>query len=485
MSALSLEALAELVARLRRDGKRVVHARGVYDLLQRADIGELERARSAGQALVVTVHEADGIPAVLDAKTRADVVAALPFVTAVAVETGSADACIKTIGADIVASAVPAPESARFPAAPPSQVHVLDAVDRKEVVYAKRPSFEPDTEEFLQSFRERFTATDVLRSLESLKKLRVLVVGDAIIDEYHFVRPYGMPLKAPIIAAQFLDGEAYAGGILAVANHIAGFCGEVHLVTALGAKDSREEFIRKSLRANVDPKFFIRDDGPTTIKRRYLRKFLLQKLFEVGFFNDRPLPQEVDAQLVEHLEKVAGDYDCVVVADFGHGTLSHAAIEALGRKSKFLAINTQLNSVNFGYHVVTKYGRADYVCIDEEEMRMACRERFAPLQDLVPQIARGLNAKAITVTRGHHGSVTWQPGTPPVRIPIFSRQVIDTIGAGDAYLSVTAPCVCMGLPPDLVGFIGNAVGALAVRIIGNQSPVEPEELFDFIKVLMG
>jgi bifunctional ADP-heptose synthase (sugar kinase/adenylyltransferase) len=487
---LGLAALAELVGELRRKGKKVAHARGAFDLLQRSGIARLEIARTQADAMVVTIalHGDGAFPApVLDAKLRAEVVASLPFVTAVAIEEGpSAEACIAQVGADlVVADAEGPPSEASIPVDLPSEHHVLDASVRKEVVYSKREPFSPEADAFLRRFRSRYTATDVIRALEALRPLRALVVGDAIIDEYHFVRPYGMPLKAPIIAAQLLDVEAYAGGILAVANHIAGFCGEVHLVTALGGDDTREAFIRRSLRGNVDPKFFVRPGVPTTAKRRYLRRFLLQKLFEVGVFDDRPLSEELDVELAEYLGRVLPKYDLVVVADFGHGLLSDRSIEAIAASPTFLSLNTQLNSINYGYHVLTKWPRADYACIDEEETRMACRDRLGPVEELLGRLASTLGCRTMTVTRGHHGSMTYSRDQgAPVVVPILSRQVIDTIGAGDAYLAITAPCVRMGYPPELVGFIGNAVGALAVRIVGNESPVGPEELVEFVHVLM-
>jgi hypothetical protein len=58
------------------------------------------------------------------------------------------------------------------------------------------------------------------------------------------------------------------------------------------------------------------------------------------------------------------------------------------------------------------------------------------------------------------------------------------MGAGDAYLAITAPCAGLGYPADLIGFVGNAVGALAVRILGNKESVEPEPLFRFISTLL-
>jgi fructose-1-phosphate kinase PfkB-like protein len=157
----------------------------------------------------------------------------------------------------------------------------------------------------------------------------------------------------------------------------------------------------------------------------------------------------------------------VVVADFGHGCLSQSSIDAISGSARFLAVNTQLNSVNYGYHVVTRYKRV-----------------FTPVVDVLPALAASLEANVVTVTRGHHGSLTYDKSGTLVTVPILSQQVVDTIGAGDAYLAVTAPCVQQRMDPELVGLIGNAVGALAVRILGNKRPVGPDSLFAFIHALL-
>jgi len=367
-----------------------------------------------------------------------------------------------------------------------------DTANRVQMHSEPPPAMEPrlpegitrEAEAFLRQFRVLYSADDVIGKLRDLSKLKVLVLGDTIIDEYHFVRPYGMPTKAAVIAAQFENAEVYAGGVLAVANHVAGFCDDVHLVTVLGTDDSREAFIRSNLRPNITPKLFTQPGVPTTVKRRYLRKFLLQKLFEVSFFDDHPLRPDVEHEVCDHLDRTLGDYDLVISSDFGHGFVTRAIIDLLCAKARFLAVNTQLNSINFGYHVVTRYPSADYVCIDEEETRMACRDRQSPVENLIRPLSRELRAQVITVTRGHHGSLTWRAGQPFAHVPVLSRQVVDTVGAGDAYLSVAAPCACAGFPPDLVGFVGNAVGALAVRIVGNAQPVQPDMLYDFIRAIL-
>ena len=90
----------------------------------------------------------------------------------------------------------------------------------------------------------------------------------------------------------------------------------------------------------------------------------------------------------------------------------------------------------------------------------------------------------MAVTQGHKGAMTYQRSEGFAYAPVLSRDVVDPIGAGDAFLSVTSACACAGYEPELIGFVGNAVGALAVRILGNKESVEPEPLFRFIDTLL-
>lgn len=341
-----------------------------------------------------------------------------------------------------------------------------------------------DTETFLSTFRRQYPADVVLSKMRALADLRVMVIGDTIIDEYHFCRPYGMPLKSPVIAAQFLEAEAHAGGVLAVANHLAGFCRDVHLVTGLGEHDSRESFVREHLTANVTPQFFTIPGAPTTVKRRYLRRFLMQKMFEISFFDDQPPPGDIEQAITQHIFDTANDYDLVVVSDFGHGFITANMIEAMCRKARYLSINTQLNSINYGFNVATKYPRADYVCLDEEEARMACRDRSSSLPKLIESLRKDLDGCMIAVTQGHQGSVTFPYGQAAVSVPVLSRNVVDTIGAGDAYFALSAPCAALGFPPELIAFIGNVAGAVAVTIIGNQHPVETKPFAALVQELL-
>ncbi len=88
------------------------------------------------------------------------------------------------------------------------------------------------------------------------------------------------------------------------------------------------------------------------------------------------------------------------------------------------------------------------------------------------------------VTRGKYGSMGIDRDDGSYSTPAFASRVVDRLGAGDTFIAFTAPCFARNLPRDMISFIGNAVGALAVQIVGNKEPVKPEKLYEFIYTLL-
>jgi sugar/nucleoside kinase (ribokinase family) len=210
----------------------------------------------------------------------------------------------------------------------------------------------------------------------------------------------------------------------------------------------------------------------------------MTKMFEISFFEDHPLSEEKSREVCNYLKANLHSYDMVLVSDFGHGFIGKEIVEVLCKGAKFLAVNSQTNSANMGFNLITKYPKADYVCIDEPEIRYAAQSKFGRLEDLILEVSKKLRCKRVTVTRGHLGALTYAEEEGFYETPVLSTKIVDRVGAGDAFLSITSPCVAVGYPMDLVGLIGNAVGALAVGIVCNRSSVEPVPLFKFVGTLL-
>jgi len=340
------------------------------------------------------------------------------------------------------------------------------------------------TSRFVESFKTRHAAGEAFEGLSRVRPLKILVIGEAIVDEYSYCTPIGKASKDPIISAKHIRLERHAGGVLACANHVAAFCGEVHLLTCLGSDNSHETFIRERLRPNITPHFFVREAAPTITKRRYVTEGALLKMFEVVVMDDTPLPRDLEEHMLDHLDRTLLTYDVIIVADYGHGLLGSRTVSVLAERARFLAVNTQANPGNVGFNVVTKYPRADYVCLDEHEVRLAVRDRWSPVPALVDAVRGLLKSPAVSVTLGARGVVVSGPHEVQREIPALSAAVVDKMGAGDAYFAITAPCVAAGLPMEVVGLLGSAAAALAVGFVGNRSFVERAAVESFVRTLL-
>jgi rfaE bifunctional protein kinase chain/domain len=328
--------------------------------------------------------------------------------------------------------------------------------------------------DYLPGFWSRHGIGAAREVLARATSLRALVVGETIIDEYQYVETIGKAGKEPILAARYLATESFAGGVLAVANHVAAVTPRVDLVTALGVRDSQEAFVRERLAAGVAPRFVYLDDAPTIVKRRFIEAYPGQKLFEVYVMgDDGEAPRE---HLTAALADALADADVVVVADYGHGLLSGEVVELLCDRARYLAVNTQMNAANRGFNTVSKYRRADYVCVSENELRLEVRSRGRGIRDVAEEVAERLGCSRLLATRGEQGVVAYDRADGFYEIPGFASRIVDRVGAGDAVLAVTALCAAAGAPIELIGMIGNTVGAEMVSTVGNSEAVRIERV---------
>jgi bifunctional ADP-heptose synthase (sugar kinase/adenylyltransferase) len=188
--------------------------------------------------------------------------------------------------------------------------------------------------------------------------------------------------------------------------------------------------------------------------------------------------------LLAYLEPIIDQYDLVLALDYGHGLLTQPVVRLLCEKARCLSVNTQVNAHNRGFNTISKYPRADYVCLSESELRLDRRDREGNLEALVREVADQLGAERITATRGSQGCLCYDRETGFTNMPAFSNHFVDRVGAGDAVFAVTSLCVARGADPEAVAFIANAVGAQAVGIVANQRPVCSVPLIRHIQTLL-
>ncbi|MEW6386728.1 MAG: PfkB family carbohydrate kinase [Thermodesulfobacteriota bacterium] len=498
-----LDDLIKVVEELKQQGRTVVQSHGVYDIIHPGHIQHLTEAKAMGQVLVVTVirdqdvRRGPGRP-VFPEQLRAENVASLEQVDFVAiVDDDPPFACVKRLKPQIFAKGQAHQDRDR-------EMHKKLFEEERELYFGKSKILETlgfpfsasqfinsfldiypeETKHFIRKFAQKYSFPDIKERLNALSRMKVLILGDGIIDEYHYCSPIGKSAKAQLVVNKYLMHEVFNGGVFAIANHVAGLVDQVTLVSLLGREESREDFITQNLKNNIRPRFFYREDAPTIVKKRYVDSYTNQKLFEINYLNDQNITGDLEAQVVDYLTEELPRYDLVLVSDFGHGLVTGRMIPVLERYARFLAVNTQTNAANTGFNLITKYQNLHFACLAETETRLTMQDRFGDIDTVADKLFHTLGVEALIVTLGKKGSVGLSKETGVHHTPIFSSKVVDTVGAGDAVFSYTAPCFAGGMPLDLTAFIGNAVGAIAVQIICNKKSVEKYELLEFINSLL-
>jgi len=290
--------------------------------------------------------------------------------------------------------------------------------------------------QFLESIKKTYSIDTLEKYLDSINDISILIVGDTIIDEYQYGYTLGKSGKAPIVAFQNTNIERYDGGVLAIRNHLKDFC-KVDILT--GWKQ--------------------------IVKKRYIQEN--QKLFETYSFKE---------DLGYNEDKSISSYDIILIADFGHGFIDKELQHKLESEAKYIALNTQLNAGNMGMNTINKYTHRNYISIDNTELRIAVSNQFDPIEKIIKS---KFTHETVSVTDSNRGVYIYRNGEL-IHTPALAKYVVDTIGAGDAYLSLTTPLAYMQVPLNIIGFFGNCAGAIACGYPGNKESVTKEKIHTFI-----
>jgi bifunctional ADP-heptose synthase (sugar kinase/adenylyltransferase) len=294
------------------------------------------------------------------------------------------------------------------------------------------------------------------------------------------VKVQGLTSKNKIISGRFLREETQCGGAVAVFRHVKQFTRSVKYLSLIGC----EPWAQKQLRDHVAPgeDCVVRDASFTTIiKQRFVEPLAegaeMSKLFSVNFIDAQTPAATAMRQLEKKLSAEIRKADVVLLLDFGHGMMQSRLRGLVQTQAKFLALNCQTNSNNHGYNIINRqYQRADAFTLDENEIKLAVGQRELDFAEELSALKKNFRSQYAWLTRGSVQTIGLRDRESASLCPPLERDVVDTIGAGDAFFSVAALAAVRGLPVDLATFLGQLAGAQAVKIVGNAKPISKSTL---------
>ncbi len=345
----------------------------------------------------------------------------------------------------------------------------------------------PEVREFSLAFQKKYSLREIKDYTDKLKDMKILVVGDVIIDEYVFCHVQGLMSKDNGYSARYIKEEQYLGGSLAIARHLSSFCDNVTISAVVGTEESLHSRFLNELSGNMRVDLVCSEKIQTIVKKRYIMQNVkreeIHKLFVI---NNLETPMTIDKEPMgrfkSKLKEKIEEYDAVILCDFGHGLVDQEVMGLLQQKAAFLALNCQTNSSNYGTNLITKYQKADVFAVDEKELKLAFSDYRNSQEESLLQLSEHLHCSG-WLTQGSLGA-TLVEDKKMSRCPAFTLKVKDTIGAGDAFFAVASAYSAAGAPREIGTFMGNIAGALAANIIGNKEAVQKVNVLKYAGTLL-
>ena len=502
VKVLSFSKLVKVISDQKRKKKRIILCHGVFDLMHVGHIKYFQEAKEMGDILVVTitpdrfVNKGPNRP-VFNEYLRAESIAALGVVDYISInEWSSAIETIKALKPDLY---VKGPDYKDYSQDLTGNILLEENAVKSvggEIAFTSDITFSSsalinqhisqlsnEQKQYIDDLRVKYKFNDIVKYFESLTKLKVLLVGEVIIDEYVFCNTMGKSGKEPVLVSKKLNVEKYAGGILSVANQISDFCKEGKILSYLGERDDQNEFINQNLSSNINLDFIIKSNSPTILKTRFIDNYTKTKSLGVYDINDNLLKKHEEEELYLKVDDIIDQYDVVITVDYGHGLLTPKIINQIENKSNYLAVNTQMNSFNMGHHTLSKYSDVNYVCVHEGELRNDYRDHKNNIENLTESLSKRMNTEVIVITKGDEGSMVYD-NNDFINCPAYADKVVDRIGAGDTLLAITSLCFAVGMPKDLTLLIGNLAAAEMVASIGTGMKLSKTNILKSLQSLL-
>ncbi|MCH7839973.1 MAG: adenylyltransferase/cytidyltransferase family protein [Planctomycetes bacterium] len=503
---ISLEALQSVTQAARAQRKRVVQCHGCFDIVHPGHIRYLEFARRQGDLLIVSltgdsqIDKGDQRP-YIPQELRAENLAALMFVDYVYIDPEpTAEAVLARIQPDVYVKGREYEHATD--AAFVAEKAVVEGYGGRiifssgEIVFSSTELIErmPHSREAeshrLQLLCRRYdiTSDTIQDTLKKFRDLRVLVVGDIVLDRYILCDAVGVARESPMMSLVQHDERSYVGGAAIVARHVAAMGAQTFLLS-VGAGDDASKMVTDVLtREGVEAHLI--ESRPTLVEKT---RFLVYevKLFKVDRGQRIPLDSVAQRRAAVILEQQSKIADAVIFCDFGYGMITAPLLSRVLPAVR-QNVNILTADVSGGRNNLLHFRNVDLLCPTEREARATLNDYDSGLSSIAWDILQKTQVRHLFITLEKQGMIVfdrrsqrrdspeWSGRLMSEQLPAMAEHGVDLLGCGDALLAASTLALAAGADLIPAAYIGNAAAAIEASVLGNH-PVDIARLGNWLR----
>lgn len=306
---------------------------------------------------------------------------------------------------------------------------------------------------------------NILRALDRFKDMKILVVGDLILDKFVRGKVSRISPEAPVPVVEVTDEEYMPGGAGNVVTNILKLGAQVYIGGVVG-KDilgSQLKGILKDMGAEISG---VNDDltRPTSLKTRIIAEH--QQVVRADLESKSEIPEDIALQITRWIDSIIDKVNGIVISDYGKGMVTSALIKHLLERAKGkdlpVVVDPQVGHF-FEYKNVTSI--TPNVKETSEALKAAI-ETDMDLDNAGKKLIEELCAESILITQGEKGMSLFLKDGSVRNIPTSAKEVYDVSGAGDTVISVFTLGLTAGLDFFHSAVLSNYAAAVVVGKLG-------------------
>ncbi len=330
--------------------------------------------------------------------------------------------------------------------------------------------------------------------IQKFNKVKILVIGDLILDEYIWGSVERISPEAPVPVLWAKKRTFVPGGTANVANNIRSLGAQVSLLGVTGDDANSKILFTELKKRKINTQgIFIERKRHTTVKTRILAGH--QQVVRVDWEHTHALPEDLNLRILRYIQKNIRSFDAVIIEDYGKGVIN---VELLGKLVCLAKAHKKIITVDPKEENFQFYRGVTSITPNRKELENAIRNlkikdthnRFKintdrlftdkDIDSAARQITEYLNLDSILVTLGEQGMKLLERNGRLTHIPTQAQEVFDVSGAGDTVISSFTLALCAGASKLEAAHIANFAAGIVVGKLGT-AVTNSRELLERIK----